>query len=49
MYSGEIRIRQKKLFNKLIQQLFKLLKTYTGDIGINRAYMVLTFIEFMLK
>lgn len=53
-YVGHSQVRsgldkRKKLFNKLIQQLFKLLNMYTGDIEINRACMVLAFMEFIIK
>lgn len=48
-YSGEIRFRQKDSFNKLIQQLFKLSKIHTADVGINRAYMVPAFVQFIIK
>lgn len=53
-YVGHIQVRsgldkRKKLFNKLIQQPFKLLKVYTGDTEINRASMVLAFMELIIK
>ena len=44
----EIRFRQKS-FKQLIQQLFKLLRMYTGDATINRAYMVLAFVGLIIK
>ena len=49
VYSGEIRFRHKDSFNKLVQQLFKLSKIYAADVGINRAYMVLVFMQFIIK